>query len=73
MTVQATSGDTDHDPMRTPLLRAEQVAELLAVRPSTVFELSRRRHDPLPSVRIGRSKRFRHVAVAAWVEAQSST
>ena len=73
MSVQASSSDTDQDPLRTPLLRAEQVAELLAVRPSTVFELSRRRNDPLPSVRIGRSKRFSHAAVAAWVEAQSST
>jgi hypothetical protein len=37
-------------------MRAEQVAELLAIKTSTVYELSRRRRDPLPYVRIGRSK-----------------
>lgn len=57
--------------LTTPLLRAEQVAELLAVKRSTVFELSRRRLDPLPSVKIGRSKRFDRAAVAAWVDAQA--
>jgi excisionase family DNA binding protein len=48
-------------------MRAEEVAALLAVRPSTIYELSRRRQDPLPSVRIGRSKRFDRSAVARWV------
>lgn len=57
--------------LTTPLLRAEEVAELLAVRPSTVFELSRRRRDPLPSVKIGRAKRFDRAAVAEWLDAQA--
>ncbi len=56
--------------LEEPLMRAQDVAELLAVRPSTVFELSRRRLDPLPSVKIGRSKRFDRVAVSAWVARQ---
>jgi excisionase family DNA binding protein len=51
----------------SPLMRAEEVAELLAVRPSTIYELSRRRQDPLPSIRTGRSKRFDRSAVARWV------
>lgn len=51
----------------SPLMRADEVAELLAVRPSTIYELSRRRQDPLPSIRIGRSKRFDRAAVARWV------
>jgi excisionase family DNA binding protein len=51
----------------SPLMRAEEVADLLAVRPSTIYELSRRRQDPLPSIRIGRSKRFDRSAVARWV------
>jgi excisionase family DNA binding protein len=54
-----------------PLMRAEEVASLLAIKPSTVFELSRRRHDPLPSLRIGRSKRFDRAAVGRWVSAQA--
>jgi excisionase family DNA binding protein len=60
----------DYDPpppLSTRLLRAEEVADLLSVKPSTIYELSRRRHDPLPSVRIGRSKRFERSAVARWV------
>lgn len=59
-------------PLAEPLLRVEDVAELLAVRPSTVYELSRRRRDPLPFVRIGRSKRFDRRAIAAWVAAHET-
>jgi excisionase family DNA binding protein len=58
--------------LASPLMRAEEVAALLAIRPSTVFELSRRRHDPLPSLRIGRSKRFDRTAVGRWVAAQAN-
>jgi len=52
------------------MLKAEEVAELLSVKPSTVFELSRRRGDPIPSVSIGRAKRFDRGAVAEWVARQ---
>jgi excisionase family DNA binding protein len=65
----------DADPVfsfAAPLLRAEEVADLLAVQPSTVYELSRRRIDPLPSISIGRSKRFDRLAIAQWVEAHSN-
>jgi excisionase family DNA binding protein len=58
------------DFLSMPLMRAEEVAGLLSVKTSTVYELSRRRQNPLPSVRIGRSKRFNRVAVARWVAAQ---
>jgi excisionase family DNA binding protein len=53
-------------------MRADDVATLLAVKRSTVFELSRRRVDPLPSIKIGRSKRFDRLAVAEWVSAHSN-
>jgi excisionase family DNA binding protein len=53
-------------------MRAEEVADLLAIKTSTVYELSRRRRDPLPSVRIGRSKRFDRRAVALWVVAHAT-
>jgi excisionase family DNA binding protein len=61
------------DVLVSPLMRAEEVADLLAIRTSTVYELSRRRRDPLPSVRIGRSKRFDRRAVARWVDAHATT
>jgi excisionase family DNA binding protein len=54
--------------LASPLMRAEEVADLLSIPISTVYELSRRRRDPLPSVRIGRSKRFDRRAIACWVE-----
>jgi excisionase family DNA binding protein len=60
------------DVFHTPLMRAEEVADLLSVPISTIYELSRRRRDPLPSVRIGRSKRFDRRAIARWVEAHAS-
>ena len=58
--------------LAAPLLKADDVADLLSVRPSTVYELSRRASDPLPSVRIGRSKRFDAEAVARWVSAHAT-
>jgi excisionase family DNA binding protein len=64
--------NTQVDGLATPLLKAEEVAALLAVRPSTVYELSRRASDPLPSVRIGRSRRFERTAVSQWVAAHST-
>jgi excisionase family DNA binding protein len=54
-------------------MRAEQIAELLAIKTRTVYELSRRRREPLPYVRIGRSKRFSRRAVARWVQYQVNT
>jgi excisionase family DNA binding protein len=59
--------DAAADILTTPLMRAEEVARLLAVKTSTVYELSRRARDPLPSIRIGGSKRFDRQAVALWV------
>jgi excisionase family DNA binding protein len=70
--VSATSSAERDHLLSEPLMRAEQVAELLAIRTSTVYELSRRRRDPLPYVRIGRSKRFSRRAVAQWVQAQAN-
>jgi excisionase family DNA binding protein len=58
--------------LSAPLMRAGEVADLLSIKTSTVYELSRRRRDPLPFVRIGRSKRFDRRAVARWVEAHAT-
>jgi predicted DNA-binding transcriptional regulator AlpA len=71
-TDMADDPDLDSALLTNPLMKAEEVAALLAVRPSTVYELSRRASDPLPSVSIGRSKRFDARAVAQWVSAHSN-
>jgi excisionase family DNA binding protein len=53
-----------------PLLTAEEVAALLAVPRSSVYEYARRRVDPLPSVLIGRHRRFDRRSVERWLSAQ---
>jgi excisionase family DNA binding protein len=50
-----------------PLLTADQVARLLAVPRSSVYEYARRRHGPLPSVVVGRHRRFYRSDVEAWL------
>jgi excisionase family DNA binding protein len=54
----------------SPLLTATAVAELLAVPRSSVYEYARRRHEPLPSLLIGRHRRFDRRAVERWLSAQ---
>jgi excisionase family DNA binding protein len=53
-----------------PLLTAKDVAQLLAVPASSVYEYARRLHDPLPSVQIGRHRRFYRRGVEAWLSRQ---
>ena len=53
-----------------PLLTADEVAALLAVPRSSVYEYARRLHDPLPSLRIGRHCRFDRASVERWLAAQ---
>jgi hypothetical protein len=54
------------------LERAGVRRRLLSIKTSTVYELSRRRRDPLPFVRIGRSKRFDRRAIARRAEAHAN-
>jgi excisionase family DNA binding protein len=49
-----------------PLLTAEQVGELLGVPKSWVWEQSRR--GRIPTVRLGRYRRYRREAVERWIE-----
>jgi excisionase family DNA binding protein len=51
-----------------PLLNADDVAALLCVPRSSVYEYARRLHDPLPSVSIGRHRRFIREDIEAWLE-----
>jgi excisionase family DNA binding protein len=53
-----------------PLLTAAQVAELLAVPRSSVYEYARRQTNPLPSIGVGRHRRFYRSDVAAWLAGQ---
>ena len=53
------------------LLTVEEVAELLHVPPSWVYERTRRRAgDRIPGFRLGKYWRFRETDVLAWIERQ---
>lgn len=53
-----------------PLLTANDVAALLAVPRSSVYEYARRQHTPLPSIGIGRHRRFYRSDLEAWLTHQ---
>lgn len=53
-----------------PLMTADAVAALLAVPRSSIYEYARRRHDPLPAIRIGRHLRFHLSDLERWVGQQ---
>ena len=55
-----------------PLLTADQVAELLAVPRSSVYEYARRLVRPLPSIEVGRHRRFYRSDVASWLTTMRS-
>lgn len=67
----AHNGTTPHDAeppaLAEPLLTADDAAELLRVRRSTVYELARNRR--LPHVRVGRRILFVRADLAAWIAA----
>ncbi len=53
-----------------PLLTADDVAALLAVPRSSVYEYARRPVDPLPSLLIGRHRRFDRRSIERWATRQ---
>ena len=55
-----------------PLLTADEIAALLAVPRSSVYEYARRRVDPLPSLLIGRHRRFDRQAIERWLARQAA-
>jgi excisionase family DNA binding protein len=56
-------------PSSEPILTIEQVAERLQLKPSTVYELTRRRsRHPLPVLRAGKFLRFRWSEVERWLD-----
>lgn len=52
----------------TPLMDAAQAAALLNVPPSTVMDLARR--AVLPSIKVGRHRRFLRADLEAWLRDQ---
>ena len=56
--------------LHEPLLTADQVAELLGVPRSSIHEYARRLHGPLPSVSIGRHRRFLRADLERWLAGQ---
>ena len=53
-----------------PLMTAADVALLLCVPRSSVYEYARRQHDPLPTIGIGRHRRFLRSDVELWLATQ---
>ena len=53
-----------------PLLTTDDIAALLAVPRLSVYEYARRRHDPLPSITIGRHRRFYRSDIERWLASQ---
>jgi excisionase family DNA binding protein len=54
--------------LNEPLMTASQVARLMAVPTSSVYEYARRRRAPLPSITIGKHRRFYRSDVEAWLQ-----
>jgi excisionase family DNA binding protein len=57
------------DGTQPPLMTAEEVAELLRVRPSTVYELARNRR--IPFLKVGRRTLFARESLLDWIAAQT--
>lgn len=58
----------DRPSLDTPLLRPDQAAELLAVRPSWIYEAVRA--GRIPCLRVGRHIRFTQSMLEAWLDAR---
>jgi excisionase family DNA binding protein len=53
-----------------PLMTAAEVARLLGVPRSSIYEYARRQLDPLPAIEIGRHRRFLRSDVEHWLGEQ---
>jgi len=56
----------DSDGSGTPLWTAEEVAELLGVSHEYVWQLSR--EGRIPTVSLGRTRRYRRESILAWLD-----
>lgn len=54
--------------MEQQILTPEEVADILRIKPTAVYELTRKRaKTPLPSVRIAGKLRFTREAISQWL------
>jgi excisionase family DNA binding protein len=65
------SNGAERTPLSEPLLTADEVAALLRVPRSTVYELTRTRR--LPHIKVGRRTLFVRVDLDAWIVANRVT
>ena len=60
-------------PIFEPILTVEQAAEILQLKPSTVYELTRRRNSrPLPVHKAGKFLRFRRSEIERWLDGKAA-
>ena len=60
-------------PSFEPILTAEQIAEVLQVKTSTIYELTRRRNGrPLPVHKAGKFLRFRRSEIERWLDGKAA-
>lgn len=59
-------GSGASDRASSPLLTAQKVAELLDVSPEYVWQMSR--EGRIPTVRLGRARRYRLDSILSWLE-----
>lgn len=64
---------SEHVTLSEPLMTATQVAQLLGVPRSSIYEYARREHNPLPAIEIGRHRRFLRSDIEEWLTAQRSS
>ena len=65
-------------PVENDILTVADVAEILKCKPSSVYNLTRRRgqaryDNPIPVLRLPMGLRFRRSSVLAWLKSQEST
>ena len=60
-------------PQFEPILTVEQTAEILQLKPSTIYELTRRRNSrPLPVHKAGKFLRFRRSEIERWLDGKAA-
>jgi excisionase family DNA binding protein len=60
-------------PQFEPILTVEQAAEILQLKPSTIYELTRRRNArPLPVHKAGKFLRFRRSEIERWLDGKAA-
>ena len=65
------NGNQPHQPaLGRPLMTAAEVATLLGIPRSSVYDYARRENEPLPSLQIGRHRRFVQEDLEAWLRDQ---